>query len=68
LLVGADIRAALAGRRDLDLALIPAEAINDSGVFLDDVPLAELQRAMPIPVVVSYDFVDALRVDALEAA
>jgi putative radical SAM enzyme (TIGR03279 family) len=68
LLVGADIRAALAGRRDLDLALIPAESINDSGVFLDDVPLAELQRAMPIPVVASYDFVDTLRVDALEAA
>ena len=39
LLVGADIRRALADRHDLDLALIPAETINDDGVFLDDVPL-----------------------------
>ncbi len=68
LLVGADIRAALAGRGDLDLALIPAESINDSGVFLDDVRLAELQHAMPMPVVASYDFIDGLRVAALEAA
>ena len=36
LLVGADIRRALAGRHDLDLALIPAETINDDGLFLDD--------------------------------
>jgi putative radical SAM enzyme (TIGR03279 family) len=68
LLVGADISAALAGRHDLDLALIPAESINDSGVFLDDVRLVDLQRALPIPVTASYDFVDALRADVLEAA
>ena len=36
LLVGADIRRALADRHDLDLALIPAETINDDGLFLDD--------------------------------
>ena len=36
LLVGADIRRALSGRTDLDLALIPAETINDDGLFLDD--------------------------------
>src|SRR5688572_5713878 len=36
LLVGADIERALGGREDLDMALIPAETINDSGVFLDD--------------------------------
>src|SRR6185437_5716909 len=35
LLVGQDIRRALAGRTDLDLALIPAETINDDGLFLD---------------------------------
>ena len=36
LLVGADIRGALADRTDLDIALIPAESINDDGLFLDD--------------------------------
>ena len=37
LLVGADIARALAGRTDLDLALIPAESINEDRIFLDDV-------------------------------
>src|SRR4051812_2515460 len=36
LLVGADIRRALSSRADLDLALIPAESINDNGLFLDE--------------------------------
>src|SRR5215211_364225 len=36
LLVGADIRRALTDRHDLDLALIPAECINDDGLFLDE--------------------------------
>lgn len=61
LLVAADIRAALAGRSDLDLALIPAETINDSGVFLDDVSFAALSGELPVHVVPSYDFIDALR-------
>ena len=45
LLVGADIRGALANRPDLDLALIPAECINDNGVFLDDEPFIALREA-----------------------
>ena len=60
LLVGADIRRALADRTDLDLALIPAETINDNGVFLDDVPFIALREELPIPVYPSYDFIDAL--------
>lgn len=60
LLVSADIRRALATRRDLDFALIPAETINDSGVFLDDESFATLSREMPMPVYPSYDFVDVL--------
>jgi putative radical SAM enzyme (TIGR03279 family) len=60
LLVGADITAALADRSDLDLALIPAETINDHGVFLDDVSLDQVRHGLPIPVVASYDFVDVL--------
>ena len=60
LLVGADIRRALAGRTDLDLALIPAESINDDGVFLDEESFIAVREAMPMPVYPSYDFIDVL--------
>jgi putative radical SAM enzyme (TIGR03279 family) len=60
LLVGADIRRVLDGRDNIDFALIPAECINDNGVFLDDEPFAALRSAMPFPVYPSYDFIDVL--------
>ena len=60
LLVGADIRRALHGRADLDLALIPAECINDNGLFLDDETFVSVREALPMPVYPSYDFADAL--------
>jgi putative radical SAM enzyme (TIGR03279 family) len=60
LLVGADIRRALDGRHDLDLALIPAECINDDGLFLDEEPFIALRESLPMPVFPSYDFIDAL--------
>ena len=60
LLVGADIRRALADRSDLDLALIPAESINDSGLFLDEESFIALREQLPMPVFPSYDFVDVL--------
>jgi putative radical SAM enzyme (TIGR03279 family) len=60
LLVGADIKRALSARVDLDEALIPAETINDRGVFLDDVVFEDLCAEMPMPVRASYDFVDVL--------
>lgn len=60
LLVGADIRQALSSRQDLDLALIPAECINDHGVFLDDQPFIALREEMTMPVYPSYDFIDVL--------
>ena len=60
LLVGADIRRALAGRTDLDLALIPAECINDNGLFLDDEPFIRLREEFNMPVYPSYDFIDVL--------
>ncbi|MBA3655843.1 MAG: DUF512 domain-containing protein [Gemmatimonadaceae bacterium] len=60
LLVGADIRRALESRSDLDFALIPAETINESGVFLDDVVFETLRNELPIPVYPSYDFIDVL--------
>jgi NifB/MoaA-like Fe-S oxidoreductase len=60
LLVGADIRRVLSGRADLDLALIPAESINDNGVFLDDESFIGVRESLPMPVYPSYDFVDVL--------
>jgi putative radical SAM enzyme (TIGR03279 family) len=60
LLVGADIRRALKDRTDLDLALIPAETINDAGIFLDDESFVAVREEMPMPVYPSYDFIDVL--------
>jgi putative radical SAM enzyme (TIGR03279 family) len=63
LLVGADIRRALADRRDIDIALIPAECINDNGLFLDDEPFITVREQLPIPVYPSYDFIDVLALE-----
>jgi putative radical SAM enzyme (TIGR03279 family) len=63
LLVGADIRRALADRTDLDLALIPAETINDDGLFLDDERFIALRESLPMPVFPSYDFIDVLSLE-----
>jgi len=60
LLVGADMRRALADRYDLDMALIPAESINDNGVFLDEQSFINVREALPMPVYPSYDFIDVL--------
>ncbi len=68
LLTGADIRRALEGRHDLDIALIPAETLNDDRIFLDDVVFDELRNALPMPVHPSYDFIDILAGDELAVA
>ena len=60
LLVGNDIRRALDARSDLDFALIPAEAINDDGLFLDDEPLSQVRSVCSMPLHASYDFIDVL--------
>jgi hypothetical protein len=64
LLVGKDILGALAGRHDLDIALIPAETINEDGVFLDDYSLAMVRESLPMPIFPSYDFIDVLESEA----
>jgi len=64
LLAGADLEAALASRTGFDMALLPAEAVNDDGLFVDDVSLAALAAAAPVPVALSYHFTDALGVEA----
>ncbi|HJU90335.1 MAG TPA: DUF512 domain-containing protein [Gemmatimonadaceae bacterium] len=68
LLVGADIRRALAGRHDLDLALIPAETINEDGIFLDDDTFVAVRDSLPMPVHPSYDFIDALAAEGEEVS
>jgi hypothetical protein len=60
LLVGKDILGALANRHDLDIALIPAETINEDEVFLDDYSFAHVRESLPMPVFPSYDFIDVL--------
>jgi len=66
LLVGADMRRALGDRYDLDLALIPAESINDNGIFLDEQSFIEVREALPMPVYPSYDFIDVLAAEGGE--
>src|SRR6266513_6432965 len=60
LLPGAAIEHVLSERRDLDFVLLPAEAVNDDLVFVDDVRADELAARVPMPVHLSYDFADAL--------
>jgi len=60
LLPGRAFQRALDGRRDLDLALLPAEAVNDDGLFLDDLPFTTLVSASPVEPRLSYHFTDAL--------
>jgi len=60
LLPGDAFRRALQHRADLDLALLPAEAVNDDLLFMDDLRADDLAAALPMPIRLSYDFVDAL--------
>ncbi|HWA15039.1 MAG TPA: DUF512 domain-containing protein [Gemmatimonadales bacterium] len=60
LLPGAAFRMALAGRKDLDLALIPGESLNENGLFMDDLTLAGVQATSPVEIRPSYHFTDAL--------
>jgi NifB/MoaA-like Fe-S oxidoreductase len=60
LLPGRAFMRALANRPDLDLALLPAEAINDDGAFLDDLGLQNVAAAVPADVRTTYDCADVL--------
>jgi putative radical SAM enzyme (TIGR03279 family) len=67
LLPGAAVLAALKNRADLDLALLPAEAVNDDLKFLDDLDAHDLAARLPMVVRLSYDFADALADGTLES-
>lgn len=60
LLPGTALQQALAGRRDLDLALLPGESVNDDGLFMDSMSLGVLAAAVPMELRLSRDFIDAL--------
>lgn len=64
LLVGKDILRVLSGRDDLDIALIPAETINEDSIFLDDCTLESVRSSLPMPIFPSYDFIDVLASEA----
>ena len=60
LLPGKAVLAALKDRTDLDLALLPAESVNDDLLFMDDLEAHQLATQLPMPIRLSHDFADAL--------
>lgn len=60
LLPGAAFLEALRDRRDLDLALLPGESLNDDGLFMDSMRATDLAAQVPVEVRFSKTFVDAL--------
>jgi NifB/MoaA-like Fe-S oxidoreductase len=60
LLPGESMLRALEHRRDIDMALLPAESLNDDRRFIDDVPLETIVAAVSADVRCSYDFTDVL--------
>ncbi|MBW3552325.1 MAG: DUF512 domain-containing protein [Gemmatimonadetes bacterium] len=61
LLPGADIRDAVLAGGPFDAVLLPAEALNDDGLFIDSVPFGDLERALAADVVPAHDLSAALR-------
>ena len=71
LLAGRDILAQLGSdHRPGDLILVPAEALNGDGLFIDSLPLTELEAALaPARVVAGYQLLETLeQAVAAEAA
>jgi putative radical SAM enzyme (TIGR03279 family) len=64
LLPGKSITQALAGRDDLDFALLPGEAINDDHLFIDNLSADSLAGSLPMPIRFSKVFSDALEAGA----
>jgi putative radical SAM enzyme (TIGR03279 family) len=60
LLPAAAIEAALRTRGDLELALLPGEAVNDDLRFIDDRDAHALAARLPMAMRLSHDFADVL--------
>ena len=62
LLGGRDIIDALQNTESGDLVVLPAEALNADGIFIDDVPMNELEKALaPASVCTGHEITEALR-------
>jgi putative radical SAM enzyme (TIGR03279 family) len=62
LLAGADIQGALGPSGEQDVVVLPAEALNADDLFIDSLPLAQLEEAVaPARVVRGYEVTEALR-------
>ena len=64
LLPGTAVQQALRERRDLDLALLPGECVNDNELFMDDMRFDLLAASVPMEIRLSKTFVDALHLPA----
>jgi NifB/MoaA-like Fe-S oxidoreductase len=61
LLAGRDILATLGRGLAGDVVVLPAEALNGDGLFIDSLPLAELVSALaPATVIRGYEVTEAL--------
>jgi NifB/MoaA-like Fe-S oxidoreductase len=62
LLAGGDIQASLGEPAADELLLLPAEAVNADGLFIDSMPLSDLTAALsPATVVTGYAITDCLK-------
>ncbi|HET9065802.1 MAG TPA: DUF512 domain-containing protein [Gemmatimonadales bacterium] len=61
LLTSEAIRVAIESMAPADLVLIPGECINDDGLFIDSVPLADVRASTTMPIRPSKTFIDALK-------
>ena len=62
LLVGADIRAGVGDTRADELLLLPAEAVNADGMFIDSMPLSDLTAVLaPATVATGYEITECLK-------
>jgi NifB/MoaA-like Fe-S oxidoreductase len=62
LLAGCDIQATLGDTAADELLLLPAEAVNADGLFIDSMPLSDLTAALaPATVATGYEITDCLK-------
>ena len=62
LLGGRDIIDALQDAQSEDLIVLPAEALNADDIFIDDVPMDELRKALaPASICTGHEVTEALR-------
>ena len=61
LLAGRDIQASLGEAAADELLLLPAEAVNADGLFIDSIPLSDLTAALaPATVATGYEITECL--------